>query len=276
MGNSIRHSGFTLVELIVVIAIIGIIIGLTLPAIQNAREAASRLSCLNNLKQIGIALHGFHDTQGRFPPAKVSSGNANDPNALLGWMALILPQMDQEVLYSASNAACQIDTNPLDNPPHTGLSAVVSTFVCSSDPRLLAPLTDSLGVTASFTSYIGVAGALPPGAKKGLDGVLGSSPGKRLVDITDGSSLTLMVGERPPPADLQAGWWYPGLAAYREGNRGPNNLLVFYSKIYGDEDACPVTRAFGPGQLENPCDRWHLWSLHAGGANFWLFRGKRV
>jgi prepilin-type processing-associated H-X9-DG protein len=228
-----------------------------------------RLACANNFKQIGIALHSFHDTNGRFPPLRTSRSSA-DPNSHLSWMALILPQMGEENLYQVSVAACAQDANPLDNPPHTALAEVVKSYVCPADGRLGIALTDQFGVTAGFTSYIGIDGVLPPGAAIGLDGVLGGIPGRRLADITDGASNTLLAGERPPPDSLQAGWWYPGPHAYAQGLRGPNNAFVIGGGvIFVDNDPCVAVRGtFGPGAIGNPCDRFHLWSLHPGGANF--------
>src|SRR6266540_4669361 len=143
-----RRLGSSLIELLVVIGVIGILIGLLLPAVQQVRESASRLSCLNNQKQIGLALHNFHDTHGQLPPLPVRSPSGADPNARLGWMALILPQMEQEALYRASADACRIDPDPLHNPPHVGLATVVRSYVCPDDNRLLAPLTDRFGVRA--------------------------------------------------------------------------------------------------------------------------------
>jgi len=103
-------GGFTLIELLVVIAIIGVLIALLLPAVQAAREAARRLQCVNNLKQIGIALHNYHDQVGMFPPGGISAANLNDSTALgwwdanvLNWRALILPQLEQGPLYNAVN-----------------------------------------------------------------------------------------------------------------------------------------------------------------------------
>lgn len=264
---SFRRRGFTIIELLVVIGILGIVIGLILPAIQRAREAAARVSCLNNLRNIGQALHNFHDQHGQLPPLVAQPTTNGDPNGLLGWMALILPEMGQETLYEASAEACRLDANPLHNPPHVGMSTVVRSYVCPDDGRLLSPLTDAFGVEASYTSYIGIGGVFR-NDMEGLNGVIGSNPGIRLAMISDGLSQTLMVGERPPPASLLAGWWYPWVVMQGITLRGPNNWIDLGAPALRD-DPCVLTGvAFGPGRLDNPCDRYHLWSLHSGGANF--------
>jgi prepilin-type N-terminal cleavage/methylation domain-containing protein/prepilin-type processing-associated H-X9-DG protein len=263
------RKGFSLVELLVVLGIMGLLFGITFPAVQKARGAAARLKCLNNLKQMGIALHSFHDTYGQLPPARVRRASTSDPNLLLSWMAMILPEMDQTPLFQISEQACRLDTNTLHNPPHVGLITVVPSYLCPADGRFSQPATDSFGVTAALTSYIGITGTLPPGAKIGLDGVLGDSRGKRLTDITDGTSQTIMVGERPPPDSLQAGWWYPIQFAYGEGFRGPNNGIILGGGSIYPGDPCVILKGtFGPGRASNPCDRYHLWSFHSGGANF--------
>jgi len=258
-----QRWGFSLVELLVTIGVIGVLVGLTLPAVQQARESAARTSCLNNLKQIGLGLHAYHSSHGRFP--------GSNTQIRLGWMVLILPQMGEESLYQRSVAACRIDPDPLHNPPHIGLATVVPTYVCPDDGRLWTPLTDSLQVTAAFTSYIGIWGSFAPGATQGLPGVLGGQAGCRMSQIRDGTSQTLMAGERPPPDSLQAGWWYPVYYGYILGFRGPNNVLRLGDTAfpYSPNDGCVISKGtFGPGTTSNPCDRWHLWSLHSGGANF--------
>lgn len=86
--------GYSLIEVGLVIGVIGTLVGIALPAVQAAREAAARVNCLNNLKQIGVAFHHFHDSYGRLPPLPVATGMRGDPNACIGWMALILPHME--------------------------------------------------------------------------------------------------------------------------------------------------------------------------------------
>ncbi len=241
----------------------------TPPTATETAKKESRTVELNNLKQVGLALHNYHGVHGQFPPLPVRPGRNADPNVLLGWMVLILPQLDQDGLYKASEQACLSDPNPLHNPPHLGLATVVRPYACPADGRLSTPLTDVYGVTASYTSYIGITGTLPPGARVGLDGVLGDNRATRLAQITDGTSQTIMVGERPPPASLQAGWWYSGYVAHVQGHRGPNNSFVLGGGTFYPSDPCVVGKGtFGPGRLDNPCDRFHLWSLHSGGANF--------
>src|SRR5438094_479446 len=99
----VNRRGFTLVELLVVIAVIGTLIGLLLPAVQKTREAASRLKCKNNLRQIGLALHNYHDRAGVFPPGYASlvgpNGPADDRGPGWGWAAFILPELEQDNLY---------------------------------------------------------------------------------------------------------------------------------------------------------------------------------
>src|SRR4051812_10772656 len=103
----VRRRGFTLIELLVVISIIGVLIALLLPAVQAAREAARRASCINNLKQMGLALQNYHDTVGTFPMSYAArskfTDGATDTASGWGWAAMILPQMEQSSVFNAVN-----------------------------------------------------------------------------------------------------------------------------------------------------------------------------
>jgi prepilin-type processing-associated H-X9-DG protein len=268
MPQTYRH-GHSIVEALVVTGLITVLLGLLLPAIQRVREAAARLVCQSNLKQLGIAVHHFHNDYKYLPPTPRRRDRKPHPTQHLGWMAQLLPYLEQDGLYASSLSAGQLDPDPLHNPPHVGLATVIKPFVCASDSRLLRPQTDHANLTASFTSYIGINGTLPPGRQRGELGMI-TGLGLGLADVRDGLSNTIMVGERPPPDTFQAGLWYPYFHGHAIGMRGPNNVLVLGGLVLDPvRDPCALSGIpFGPGVTSNPCDRFHLWSLHPGGANF--------
>jgi prepilin-type processing-associated H-X9-DG protein len=263
------RKGSGLVELLVVLAILATLLALVLPAVQRVRGAADRLACQNHLKQIGLAFHHFHATHHRLPPTPAKG--RNNPQVCLSWRALLLPFLEENTLWAEAETACAQDSRPWVNPPHRGLTTVVRTFVCPADGRLRSVQTDPNGIVAAFTSYVGVrGGAAPIVGQSGYrgEGLLGRSPGPRLTDATDGTSTTLLAGERPPPDSFVAGWWYPGLSSFSwRYMRGPDSGLWAENASYVG-DPCGGPFVYGPGRTENPCDRYHFWSLHSRGSNF--------
>jgi prepilin-type processing-associated H-X9-DG protein len=260
--------------MLVVIGIIGLLLGLLLPAVQSAREAAARTVCQNNLRQIGIAFANYESVHRTLPPNSANIRNYGSRpyrgTIEMPWQVLILPYIEQDTLWQQTLAAYKQDVLSFHNPPHVGFATVIRTYDCPSDPRVAEPITDS-GYTAAYGSYLGVLGgkARPEG---GADGAMGSlHGGVRLAQITDGTSQTLVIGEHPPAVRNLAGTWYttyaadPSLAAngYWLG-RGPSLFMVFPAGW----QPCLGPFHYGPGRLDNPCDFGHFWSLHPGGAHF--------
>jgi prepilin-type N-terminal cleavage/methylation domain-containing protein len=155
-----RRSGFTLVELLVVIGMIAVLTALLLPAVQKVREAANRMACANNLKQIGLALHNYHDTNRRFPPAvqmpyaKASDGSlTNSAVAPFGpnWAVFLLPYVEQEALFVRANPRSYPGTTNVQNFASYNLSwrnirgAVIKTYICPSDSGHDVLFTDPNG-----------------------------------------------------------------------------------------------------------------------------------
>lgn len=271
--HSRQHSrvscqGFTLLELVIVITIIGILICLLLPAVQHSRESANRVECLNKLRQVGIALHLHHDIHRCLPPT-APSGDPRDPNVQLQWSALILPHLGQDALWSAAVEACGKDTVSYHNPPHKVYATPLDAYICPNDRRLKAPLTLPDGTQAAGSSYLGISGSMIgavqicPNTFKAAPGMLGLKPGPNFGEVTDGMSQTLMVGERPPPASGQAGRWYSEWSAGGDFP-GPDEAMLIPSSNGFVQDPCQPSGhpGFGPGRLDNPCDRYHFWSLH--------------
>ncbi len=255
------RRGMSLIETLVVIAILGTLVGLTLSAVQRVRASAARLQCQNNLHQLALGLHHHAAARGALPTG--ISGKAT-PTPFLGWHARLLPYLEQTALAEQAERAFAQDRNFLNDPPHVGLTRAVPLFACPSDARALTPQTLPGGVRRGLTSYLGVEGhsATRP------NGVLFLDSAVRLGDITDGTSQTIAIGERPPSPNFVLGWWYAGWGQDQDGEA--EMLLGARTRNrYRETPQCPKgPYAFESGRLADPCAVFHFWSLHPGGANF--------
>lgn len=218
-----RRLAFTLIELLVVIAIIAILIALLLPAVQQAREAARRSQCKNNLKQIGLALHNYHDVHGLFPPGCIDAnravnsgtGAADNTNGL-GWAAMILPMVDQGPLWAQIGTQTNGYTHMWEDANNDGsitdpiqaAREVVPVFICPSDPMGGVNLDKQTnGVPLGKSNYVANAGSQPVQTtstglpKPAQNGMFFENSDRRFRDVTDGTSNTFFITERTTQND---------------------------------------------------------------------------
>jgi prepilin-type N-terminal cleavage/methylation domain-containing protein/prepilin-type processing-associated H-X9-DG protein len=258
------RKGFTLIELLVVIAIIGILIGMLVPAVQKVREAASNLQCENNLKQIGIALHAYHDVSGYFPAGFYQTGIFTNT----GWQLQILPYLEQTSKWDQSLAYLQANAGNTDTNAFPAAAFQMQIFVCPSNTRPTIMNFVPYNVNFEITSYMGVTGTSSNNPIS-ADGVLYAGARVRITDITDGTSNTLLVGERPCTGDLYFGW---GFAPFGTGAGDGDTVLgsrdTVLASIMGDVvtnvGLQPPSQPGTTGEIDGA----HFWSFHQGGANF--------
>ncbi|MDP1562796.1 MAG: DUF1559 domain-containing protein [Pirellulaceae bacterium] len=269
--NSVQKSsrsselrGFTLVELLVVIGIIAVLIGITIPAVQSARASARKLECANSLRQIGLAAQQFQTARQVYPPG-VSSDSV--PHAQLprgSFLVHLLPYIEQTPMFEQAKRDWRANPSPF--ALHSGLQRVVPLYQCPSDPRSGSAQWTHENRLVALTSYVGNAGT----NYTTKDGVFFLDSKTRPAQVRDGLSNTFLVGERPPSADAWYGWWYAGVGQQASGS--PDMLLgaleLNQHTNYGAADCPEGPYQFGPGKVDQQCSLFHYWSLHSGGANF--------
>jgi prepilin-type N-terminal cleavage/methylation domain-containing protein len=253
-----KNFAFTLIELLVVIAIIAVLIGLLLPAVQKVREAAARTKCANNLKQIGLALHNYHDTNERFPPGYTDARPLTAPGPGWGWHVFILPHVEANPLYWQIDPERTVFGGGANTTtPDARTLTQLSVYRCPSDP---GPATNANFDGHATASYRGVGWSRPQTAvgPKGLmitnidnpNGVLFRNSRIRIADVTDGMSNTAFVMEvcLDERRDKWGGIW---AGANRKDQYG-----LWISGVYWAIDE-------GPFRLNGP-DKWSACSPHPG------------
>ena len=259
MTKSRTMHGFTIVELLIVIAVVAVLLTLCLPFVQHARNDARRLQCQNNLKQIGLALHNYHNVTKVFPPGWTQHHPLPGPQTRFGWSVFILPYMDQAPLYK------RLEFQDQRAEPMATFQTRIVAYRCPSDPS--GDINSACGDLGTM-NYSGNFGPVAPPRWMGLgldefwpgslptptkaDGLAFLNSRVRIADISDGTSQTFLVGERS--ANSGAGIWMG---------------------VRGNEYESDQVTDCSPGRAINS-GFGAFSSLHDGGANFLFCDGRVV
>lgn len=263
MVRTSRTRAFTLIETLVTIAILAILVGILLAAVQHARAAGAANSCRNNLRQLTLALQHYQDSHGGCP-----SGTRSRFRSLpfSSWNTHILPLIEQGGLWRSAEEAYKKNWNFASSDHDAVRTSVVSLFICPADGRIMT-LAQPDNVPAAITNYLGVSGRSLEG------GMLYHDSRVKFSDVGDGLSHTFLIGERPTSADEHFGWWYAGVGVNNSGNVD-HYLAMNQFNVSFRAPTCPEgPYTFRAGRNDDMCSAFHFWSHHPAGANFALCDG---
>jgi len=266
----VHRAAASLVELLVTIAVIGVLMGLLLGAIQKVRAASARIDCGNRQKQLTLAMLSYHDAENRLPG--LGNGRVlSERFPYLGWIAKLLPFLEQESLARRTDEDYSKRRDPfLRLNPHRNLAHVLPAAGCPADERMTRSWIATAKhdkLTIALSSYLGNSGT----NSRTLDGVIYRNSRTQLLHISDGTTNTILLGERPPSPDVLFGWWYAGAGVRDTGvldfvlNSREQNLRPPYAWYRRCDDG---PYHFQARTLDDYCGVFHYWSLHSGGANF--------
>jgi prepilin-type N-terminal cleavage/methylation domain-containing protein/prepilin-type processing-associated H-X9-DG protein len=287
-----HRVGFTLVELLVVIAIIGVMVGLLLPAVQAAREAARRMQCGNNLKQLSLALHNYEGTYKTLPPSRITTGLSRH-----GFAAYMLPFIEQRSVYDIYD----FNVRWSDPKNFAATQTVINTWICPSTPAgRLVP------TAAAQTAYVTIPAAglgpcdygvtnevrrafyeanglpLPPGILRGIPGAMERDRGSRFADVLDGLSNTMLFAEtagrpsvyyaRKLPANIvyPDGWGWADIEAVSGSLDGASADGVMLNST---RSTAPFTTTINGRCAINCTNQSEYYSFHPGGMQISMVDG---
>lgn len=258
-----KSAGFSLVEILVVMAILALLSAISFTGIQSVREASRRTVCLSQMGQVCLALQHFEASNGSLPPTIV----VNRVHTNLHWQAMILPYVEQANLFDEVNSE---SLRFIYGHPHQ--LTTVPLFQCPSNPDQNLLILDKFDRSFAFTDYCGVAGVDIENSNLGIFPVsfLKLAHRVRLADVTDGLTNTLCFGERPPnPLGRGYGRWLGS----QQTSLATIGVFEKYDPFPFNHDGSFTSCLNGPigfryGERGMPCSALHHWSYHPGGANF--------